>query len=89
MVLGPVRLCTINFSVENSAYLKHLSPAKGKKHQSIPLVLPPRSETRGSDVHGESLVLWLQLSPGERSTEKFKGAEKLMQLENQAKPEQV
>lgn len=54
-----------------------------------PTYSPTGSETRGSDVHSESLVLWFQLSPGERSTEKFKGAEKLMQLENQAKPEQV
>lgn len=35
MVSGPGRLCTINLSVENSTYLKHLLPAEGKKHQCL------------------------------------------------------
>lgn len=58
MVLGPERLRTINLSVENSTDFKHLSPAEGKKHQSLYSTRPlPHPKTWGNN--GE-LRAWLQ-----------------------------
>lgn len=50
MVLGPERLRTINLSVEDSTDFKHLSPAEGKKHQSLYSTHPlPHPKTWGNN----------------------------------------
>lgn len=80
VVSGPGRLCTINLSVENSTYLNHLSPAKGKsvsqKHQAFDFThaTPTRNQGRC-----ESLTLPLATARETQRGSETKGAEQSSQ----------